>query len=87
MAGIKRKQSKNTYKIPRSLKQSIKQNLNKIVKRRERKLRDEEVSTSCLLTLFEQPLIDSFISRVKISALKLRTDCSRHTATALLWTT
>ncbi|KAG9586539.1 hypothetical protein KCU77_g9473, partial [Aureobasidium melanogenum] len=42
MANIKRKQSKKTYKIPRSLKESIKQNLNKIVKRRERKIRDEE---------------------------------------------
>ncbi|KAH0360877.1 hypothetical protein KCU65_g9084, partial [Aureobasidium melanogenum] len=42
MAKINRKQSKNTYKIPRSLKRSIKQNLNKIVKRHERKIRDEE---------------------------------------------
>ncbi|KAH0031559.1 hypothetical protein KCU78_g2796, partial [Aureobasidium melanogenum] len=42
MANIKSKQFKNTYKIPRSLKESIKQNLNKIVKRRERKIRDEE---------------------------------------------
>ncbi|KAH0386888.1 hypothetical protein KCU89_g17035, partial [Aureobasidium melanogenum] len=42
MANIKRKQSKNTYKIPRSLKESIKQNLNKIVKRREHKIRHEE---------------------------------------------
>ncbi|KAK6006534.1 hypothetical protein QM012_006944 [Aureobasidium pullulans] len=42
MAKSIRKQSKNTYKIPRSLKESIKQNLNKIVKRRERKIRDEE---------------------------------------------
>ncbi|KAH0335146.1 hypothetical protein KCU81_g9180, partial [Aureobasidium melanogenum] len=42
MAKINRKQFKNTYKIPRSLKESIKQNLNKIVKRRERQIRDEE---------------------------------------------
>ncbi|KAH0157950.1 hypothetical protein KCU67_g7707, partial [Aureobasidium melanogenum] len=42
MANIKRKQSKNTYKIPRSLKESIKENLNKIVKRREHKIRHEE---------------------------------------------
>ncbi|KAH0346954.1 hypothetical protein KCU83_g7059, partial [Aureobasidium melanogenum] len=42
MANIKRKQSKKTYKILRSLKESIKQNLNKIIKRRERKIRDEE---------------------------------------------
>ncbi|KAG9513101.1 hypothetical protein KCV07_g9038, partial [Aureobasidium melanogenum] len=42
MANIKSKQFKNTYKIPRSLKESIKQNLNKIVKRRERKIRHEE---------------------------------------------
>ncbi|KAG9706009.1 hypothetical protein KCU73_g17826, partial [Aureobasidium melanogenum] len=42
MANIKRKQSKNTYKIPRSLKESIKQNLNKIVKRREHKIRHKE---------------------------------------------
>ncbi|KAG9587369.1 hypothetical protein KCU77_g9115, partial [Aureobasidium melanogenum] len=42
MANIKIKQFKNTYKIPRSLKESIKQNLNKTVKRRERKIRDEE---------------------------------------------
>jgi hypothetical protein len=48
MANIKSKQFKNTYKIPRSLKESIKQNLNKIVKRRERKIRDEEVRTSVL---------------------------------------
>lgn len=49
MASIKRKQYKNTYKIPRSLKDSIKQSLNKIVKRRERKIRAEEVCTSLLL--------------------------------------
>ncbi|KAG9654740.1 hypothetical protein KCU64_g7013, partial [Aureobasidium melanogenum] len=42
MANIKRRQSKKPYKIPRSLKESIKQNLNKTVKRRERKIRDEE---------------------------------------------
>ncbi|KAG9846428.1 hypothetical protein KCU98_g6404, partial [Aureobasidium melanogenum] len=42
MANLKSKQFKNTYKIPRTLKESIKQNLNKIVKRRERKIRDEE---------------------------------------------
>lgn len=46
MANIKNKQFKNTHKIPRSLKESIKQNLNKIVKRCERKIRDEEVCTS-----------------------------------------
>ncbi|KAG9654686.1 hypothetical protein KCU95_g10546, partial [Aureobasidium melanogenum] len=43
MANLKSKQFKNTYKIPRTLKESIKQNLNKIVKRRERKIRDEEI--------------------------------------------
>ena len=35
---------KRTYKIPRSLKKAIKRKLVKIVKERERKIRDEEVS-------------------------------------------
>jgi hypothetical protein len=46
MATIKRKQLKRTYKIPRSLKKSIKKNLVKIVKKRERRVREEEVSVS-----------------------------------------
>lgn len=44
MATIKRKHLKRTYKIPRDLKKSIKKNLVKIVERREKKIRDEEVS-------------------------------------------
>jgi len=63
-----REQLKRTYKIPRSLKKAIKKNLIKIVKQRERKVRDEEVST--------------FISRgnpslffVLIQRLLLQTSC------------
>jgi hypothetical protein len=55
---LEHKQLKRTYKIPRSLKRSIKKNLVKIVERRERKIRDEEASlslvlpdTSCILVL------------------------------------
>jgi response regulator of citrate/malate metabolism len=46
MATIKRKQLKRAYKIPRSLKKAIRKNLVKIVKERERKICDEEVSNS-----------------------------------------
>jgi hypothetical protein len=46
---LKHKQLKRTYKIPRSLKKSIKKNLAKIVKKRECKIRDEEVSLSLAL--------------------------------------
>jgi hypothetical protein len=44
---LQRKQLKRTYRIPRSLKKSIKKTLVEIVrgvKQRERKIRDEEVS-------------------------------------------
>jgi hypothetical protein len=44
MATIKRKQLKGTHKISRSLKKSIKKNLVKIVEKREREVREEEVS-------------------------------------------
>ncbi|CAD0097545.1 unnamed protein product [Aureobasidium mustum] len=53
MAVTKSKQYKNTYKIPRSLKESIKQNLNKIVKRRERQIRDEETLIDIEIRLAE----------------------------------
>jgi hypothetical protein len=50
MATIRRKQLKRVYKIPRSLKKSIKKNLVKVIKKREREIREEEVS-GCLTPL------------------------------------
>ena len=51
------KQLRRTYKIPRSLKKSIKKNLVKIVEKRGCRIRDEEVSLSsssrCLLSAHE----------------------------------
>ncbi|CAD0113367.1 unnamed protein product [Aureobasidium uvarum] len=50
MATIKSKQLKRSYKVPRSLKKSIKQNLNKIVKNvktRERKIYEQKIHEEC----------------------------------------
>jgi hypothetical protein len=63
-----RKQLKRPYKIPRSLRKSIKKNLVKIVKKRERKIRDEEVSFSfakCNLCLSVDALWSS--SKLEVS--------------------
>lgn len=79
MAKINRNQFKNTYKIPRSLKKSIKQNLNKIVKRREREIRDEEV---CTLLFPSSPIKHRLISFFVLQCKRISIDIETRLADA-----